>query len=450
MDDKTAKSAPLGQRLELLGPADYKAAIRRMADAIDAPAAVNLESCVRCGLCADSCHYFLDNHELKSIPAYKLNLVIRVFKRYFSAVGRRAPGWTGAANFDESEAREWIDSLFGRCTLCGRCALNCTMGIDIPGLIRKGRGVLASMGLVPDGLDSTVRTALETGNNMGITRQEWVETVAWLEEELQAETGDPEARLPLDRKGANFLYIVNPREPKFYPLTLTAAGKVFHAAGENWTLSSSFFDVTNYAYFSGDDSAAGLIVERLQRAMDELEAKTLVLSECGHGFASNRWEAPEWLSRKLGYTVKSVLQVVAEYVRTDRIRLDPERNPKAVTLHDPCQLVRMGGISEEQRFILQHAVREFVEMTPNRKENYCCGGGGGQLSMTDFTSRRRSAGRIKAGQIERTKAKVVASPCHNCLDQLAELNRHYKLGVEIKSVVELAAEALVLDRKKPA
>jgi Fe-S oxidoreductase len=450
MDDKAAKGAPLGQRLEHLGPTDYKAAIRRMADAIDAPAAVHLESCVRCGLCADSCHYFLDNHELKSIPAYKLNLVIRVFKRYFSAAGRRAPRWTGAANFDESEAREWIDSLFGRCTLCGRCALNCTMGINIPALIRKGRGVLASMGLVPDGLDSTVRTARETGNNMGITRKEWVETVAWLEEELQAETGDPEARLPLDRKGANFLYIVNPREPKFYPLTLTAAGKVFHAAGENWTLSSSFFDVTNYAYFSGDDQVAGHIAERVERAMKELGIKTLVLSECGHGFVSNRWEAPEWLSRKLGYAVKSVLQVLAEYVRTGRIKFDPQRNPKTVTLHDPCQLVRMGGIIEEQRFILRHAVREFVEMTPNRKENYCCGGGGGQLSMTDFTSRRRSAGRIKAGQIERTKAKVVASPCHNCLDQLAELNKHYKLGVEIKSVVELAAEALVLDRQKPA
>jgi Fe-S oxidoreductase len=192
---------------------------------------------------------------------------------------------------------------------------------------------------------------------------------------------------------------------------------------------------------------AGLIALRLKDDMERLGTKTLVLSECGHGFNSNRWEAPDWLAQKIGYEVKSVLQVVAEYVRTGRIKLDPERNPKTVTLHDPCQLVRLGGIIEEQRLILKRAVRDFVEMTPNREKNYCCGGGGGQLSMTAFTARRRSAGRVKASQIERTKARVVASPCHNCLDQLAELNKHYKLGVEVKSVIELAAEALVLNRE---
>jgi Fe-S oxidoreductase len=446
MSQRHSNDIPLAERLERLRPEDFKAAILRLADVIDAASAVHLESCVRCGICAESCHYYLDDRDLKSIPAYKINLVIRVFKRYFGSSGRLVPGWIKAKDLEAGEVREWIDSLFGRCTLCGRCALNCAMGINIPALIRKGRGILASMGLVPDGLASTVAAARETGNNMGITRDEWLETAAWLEEELQAEVGDPSARLPMDQKGAAMLYAVNPREPKFYPLTLTAAAKIFHAAGESWTLTSAYFDVTNYAYFSGDDELAGLIASRLKSDMERLGAKILILSECGHGFNSNRWEASEWLARKIGYDVKSVLQVVADYIRTGRIKLDPTRNSKSVTLHDPCQLVRMGGIVEEQRYILEQAVKHFVEMTPNREKNYCCCGGGGQLSMTGFASRRRSAGRVKAEQIERTKARVVASPCHNCLDQLAEINRHYKLGVEVKSVIELAAEALVLDR----
>jgi Fe-S oxidoreductase len=447
MGEGNTKDAPVKQRLERLHPEDFKRAVRRLADAIDASSAAQLESCVRCGLCAESCHYYLDDRDLRSIPAFKLNLVVRVFKKYFTPGKRLLPGWTGARAFNAEEVREWIDSLYGRCTLCGRCALNCTMGINIPALVRKGRGILASMGLVPEGLLSTLETARETGNNMGITRDEWTETVAWLEEELQAETGDARARLPLDQKGARILYAVNPREPKFYPLTLTAAGAIFHAAGESWTLSASYFDVTNYAYYSGDDELAGLIASRLKSDMERLGTRILVLSECGHGFNSNRWEAPEWLSRKIGYEVKSVLQVVADYIRRGKIRLDPARNPKPVTLHDPCQLVRMGGLAEEQRYILRHAVQNFVEMTPNREKNYCCGGGGGQLSMTAFTSRRLSAGRIKAGQIEKTKARVVAAPCHNCLDQLAEINKHYKLGVQVKSVLELAAEALILEKK---
>ena len=376
---------------------------------------------------------------MRNIPATKLNLVIRVFRSQIAGSGRTR---RGAPGLDAAAIREWADAHYGRCTLCGRCMINCTMGIQIPTIIRKGRAVLASLGLIPDGLDSTVALARETGNNMGITREDWVETAAWLEEDLRAETGDPLIRLPMDAAGGDFLYAVNPREPKFYPLTLTAAAKLFHAAGRSWTLSSKAFDVTNYAYFIGDDALAARFAARLREAMDELNVKTLVLSECGHGFASNRWEAAAWLSEKIGREVKSVLEVVAEDIRKGRIRLDPGRNPKTYTLHDPCQLVRMGGVIEEQREILRHSVRQFVEMTPNRKDNYCCGGGGGQLSMSEYASRRKSAGRIKAEQIARTKAQVVASPCHNCLDQLAELNKHYKLGVDVKSVLEIAAEAL--------
>jgi Fe-S oxidoreductase len=115
-----------------------------------------------------------------------------------------------------------------------------------------------------------------------------------------------------------------------------------------------------------------------------------------------------------------------------------------VTLHDPCNLVRLGGIVEEQRFILRHAVSDFVEMTPNREKNYCCGGGGGQLAMTNFAERRLEAGRIKADQVRATGAQIVVTPCHNCIDQFMELNKHYQLGIEIKTVCEMVAEALIL------
>jgi hypothetical protein len=128
---------------------------------------------------------------------------------------------------------------------------------------------------------------------MGIARAEWLETVQWLEEELQQEVGNNTARLPIDQKGVRYLYTVNPREPKFFPLSLIAVAKIFHVAGENWTLASDFYDVTNYGLFSGDDAASGLISSRLLETMKRLQAGTLVLGECGHGFKANRWEAPE-------------------------------------------------------------------------------------------------------------------------------------------------------------
>jgi Fe-S oxidoreductase len=88
-------------------------------------------------------------------------------------------------------------------------------------------------------------------------------------------------------------------------------------------------------------------------------------------------------------------------------------------------------------------VADFVEMTPNRQDNYCCGGGGGMLSMSEYGERRVASGRIKADQIRATGAKIVATPCHNCADQLIELSKVYKLGVEIQAVVELVYAALV-------
>ncbi|MCK4403637.1 MAG: (Fe-S)-binding protein [candidate division Zixibacteria bacterium] len=439
---------PYLEHIRQLEPEQLESALQSFRRLLDHKAVANLQSCVNCGLCADSCHYYSVTQELEAIPAYKLKLVTSVFRKLSTVLGGLAKGSEGNGALDSQIVERWVDSLFGRCTLCGRCALNCTMGINITRLIRMARTTLASIDLVPPGLQSTVTTAVEKGNNMGIPREEWLDTLQWLSEELQMEVGDPEAHLPVDKPGAELLYTVNPREPKFFPLSLLATAKIFYAAKESWTVSGDYYDVTNYGLYSGDDEAAGLLSSRLRESMVKLGAKTLILGECGHGYNSNRWEAPEWLAAEDRFEVKSVIQIIADYIQQGRIKLDPSRNQKSVTLHDPCNLVRLGGIIEEQRFILRNAVTNFVEMSPNREKNYCCGGGGGQLAMTRYAKRRLETGKIKADQIRMTGAQIVVAPCHNCIDQLTELNREYKLGVEVKTISEVVADALVIERKE--
>jgi Fe-S oxidoreductase len=391
--------------------------------------ALEFASCVRCGLCAEACHYYLATGDPRATPANKVRLAGQVL--HAKDVG-------GSSNRDE-----WVDDLFGRCSLCGRCMLHCTSGINIQGLVRASRTRLTAAGLTPADLQATVDTTVETGNSMAVTRDQWVETLKWLEDELRAETGDPRARLPLDEPGADFLYAVNPREPKFFPLSLVAAGAIFHAAGARWTLSSHWFDLTNYGLFSGDDRAAALFASRLRQAMKALQARALVLGECGHGFGANRWWAPEWLHEETSPPVISVLELIAGWLREGRLHLDPSRNDVLCTLHDPCNLVRLGGVIEESRALLGAAVSRWTEMTPNREQNFCCGGGGGQLAMGRYARRRREAGRIKADQIRRTGARIVAAPCHNCIDQLSDLNKEYKLGIQVTTISELVARALV-------
>jgi len=444
MPETMPETGELQARLDRLTEADFQRGLEVFRGKLGQAEASFLNSCVHCGLCAQSCHYHRADPALENIPAHRLELIASVFRRNFTLMGRLAPGLTGARPLDRKMAEAWLEAVFGRCSLCGRCSINCTVGIPLPRIFRAARAALGAMGLVPPDLQATVDTALKHGNNMAVTREDWVETVQWIEEELQLETGDPAARLPLDRQGANVLFTVNPREPKFFPLSLQASAKVFWAAGEDWTLASDGgWDLTNYGLFNCNDQEAGRITRNLVDAMARLGCRTLVIGECGHGYGAARWEGPEWLRQSFPFEVKSILELMDEYVRDGRIRLDPARNPLPVTLHDPCNLVRHGGVCEAQRRVLRGAVASFTEMTPNREQNFCCGGGGGQLAMARYKRRRLQAGGVKAEQIRQSGARIVVAPCHNCIDQLMELNREYQLNVQIKTVAEMVADAIV-------
>ena len=322
--------------------------------------------------------------------------------------------------------------------------MHCSIGVDVAYLVRVGRAMLAAMGYVPATLQSTVNAALRSGNNMAISTEEFTDTLSWLEEELRDEVNDPQASIPLNQQGKNVLYTLNPREPKFFPLSISAMAKIFYAAKESWTLSTTMYDVTNYAYFSCNLEEATAIAQRLYGEVINLRAKRCVLAECGHGSRTFRWEAPNYLQKSFPFDVITSVELLAEYIRDGRINLDKEKNQEIVTLHDPCNLVREGGVIDEQRYVLGHAVSKFVEMTPHGIDNFCCGGGGGQLAMSEYNDRRMKNGELKAEQIRKTGASTVVTPCHNCVDQLIQINNRFKLGVTVKTLAEAVADALVV------
>jgi len=404
----------------------------------------HLNSCVRCGLCAESCIFYLSTGDEKYIPARKVDIVASVYRRYNTLAGRLLPGLVRARELDEDTVSEMVDLLYGSCTMCGRCTAHCSIGVDISYLVSVGRSMLAEMGMVPSTLQSTVDAAIKTGNNMAIPVDELVDTLEWLEEDLQDDVDDTSASIPLNKSDVNILYTLNPREPKFFPLSISAMAKIFYAAGENWTLSTRMYDVTNYAYYSGNLSEAREIARRLHDEMFELNAEICVLAECGHGSRSFRWEGPNYLQNSYAFETITSVELISRYLKDGRIKLDKSLNKERVTLHDPCNLVRSGGIFEEQRYILEHSVSDFVEMNPYGYDNYCCGGGGGQLSMSEYGDRRLKAGELKVKQIKDTGALIVVTPCHNCVDQLMQLNQVYKMNVQIKTLAEVVADALVL------
>jgi Fe-S oxidoreductase len=378
------------------------------------------------------------------IPAYKADQLRKVWKREHDWLGRVFPWFVGAEELDEAWLDKAVDVAYGSCTLCRRCVVNCPFGVDTPAIVGAIRAMLTATGRTPAGLAATVQAHLETGNNMSISQEDIVDTLEWMEEELQEDVGNDGPRIPVDKKGARMVYTINPREGKYFPLTIQAAAKVFYAAGEDWTVDSKNWDVTNYALFTQDMASARIFSGWIVEAVERIGAEELVMGECGHGYRVMRWEAPNWLGRDLPFRVTSMLELMARYIKEGRIKLDSSRNAKRYTYHDSCNVARYSGVIDEPRLVIRHAVSDFVEMEPQGANNYCCGGGGGMMAMTEYAKRRVEVGKLKAEQIRATGAKVVLTACHNCVDALKDLNKEYKLGIEVQNVCEPVADALIL------
>ncbi|MFH1740523.1 MAG: response regulator [bacterium] len=409
--------------------------------------ALSASVCVHCGMCTESCHYYVATRDPKMSPTYKADKVRSLYKRRHDWLSRIVPRWTGAKNLQsDEELDELMDVVFGSCTMCRRCTMNCPMGVDTALLMRSARASLCAIGKMPEGVVQVCHDQYETGNQMAVSHQDYIETIEWLSEEHANDVGDPKAVIPLDKKGADVMYVVNPREVKFAPLTLLAAAKIMYAAGESWTMPSDGWDNTNFGLFAGDDKLGAQMGRRLFEKAKELRVKKVVVSECGHGFRATRWEAPNWAKMDLDFPIESFLETMTNYIKESRITVDPSRNKARVTYHDPCNLGRSAGLTEEPRFLLQHCVQNFVEMYPNRADNWCCSGGGGAMSMAEYNSRRIEVARVKADQLRTTGAKIVATACHNCIDGLSDLIRKYDLGMKTATVGELLAEALVMPK----
>jgi CheY-like chemotaxis protein len=237
---------------------------------------------------------------------------------------------------------------------------------------------------------------------------------------------------------------------KYDPRTIAEAAKIFHAAGEKWTMASEGWDMTNFGLFSGDDDLGGSVAQRLYEKVIELRGKRLVMSECGHGYRSSRCEGPNWAKFDVPFEMESSVSTMLRYIKEGRIKVDKSRNSKPVTFHDSCNNARSCGLFEEPRELLRLVCTDFHEMYPNRAENYCCTGGGGAMSMSEYTPQRLKSGVVKANQLKETGAEVVVTSCHNCVDGLTDVIRHYELGMEVTQLVNLVANALVIEKKVAA
>ena len=412
-------------------------ALKVLEKQLNRPLAATLEVCARCGICAEACHYYVAEPKLEHVPAYRGEQLRRVYRREHDFFGKHFPNWVNAQDLDQGTLEKMTEMAFSECTLCRRCTFNCPMGVDTPLMMRAIRAMATAAGTAPEILVMLADSAIEKGEHPEIFRDLFVEQIGQMEKELQTMVGDPQARITVDRKGARVLYVALAGAHTILP-----PAAIFWAAKEDWTLS--IYEAANYGVFLGDAARAKKIAGRIIDEAKALGVEEVIVAECGHACASLVWEAPNWFGETFPFKTRSLVELMADYVREGRLKLDPTANPEAITYHDSCNLARTSGIYEEPRQILREITTDFREMTPNGLENYCCGGGGGLVALPEYDEKRLVAGKPKVEQIRRTHAQVVVAACENCRLQLGDLNTHYDMNVKITALADLVVKAMRL------
>jgi Fe-S oxidoreductase len=408
--------------------------IAALREQIDGRVAAYLSSCVHCGLCAEACHFYVETGDPRYTPIHKLAPMKKLWRREYTFFGRLASRLGIIDPLGEADFADWEELVYDACTLCGRCSMVCPVGNDISAMLRKQREGFAAAGYAPDGLKSATRRTLETGSPMGVTWKTLQAQLRHVEKEVGLE-------VPVDRTGVDYLALLSSLEIMGFPEYIGAITRILHRAGVSWTLSSATFEATNSGVQIGDAAVARELLQRIFDAAEKLGVGNIISPECGHAYSAIRWESARIIGREPPFRIIHIVELLDQLQREGRL---PTRGKSGVrvTFHDPCNLVRKGGVVDEPRRLLNLVAEDFVECPDGGVMNWCCGGGGGVSANERAEGLRLEAFRRKKEQFESCGAEAVVTACANCRNILEEGLEHYAMDMEVLGLTELVAEYL--------
>ncbi len=391
-------------------------------------------SCVHCGICAESCLFYTETRDPRYTPIYKTEPLRKLWKNEYSFWGKLASKLGIGKPMTESDLADWEELVYDGCSMCGRCSMVCPVGVDISMVIFKVKHALAVAGFSPEGLVGATKRALEIGSPMGIT----MTTVRAMIKHVEEDTG---LSVPMDVEGAEYMALLSSNEIALYPEYLEALVKIFDHAGVSWTLSSDAFEATNSGLQIGNKAIAGQLVQRVVDGAEKLKVKTVISPECGHAYTALRWEGPNFIGKAYPFRVVHILELLDELQAQGRIQTTG-RETERLTFHDPCSIVRRGGIQAQPRNLLGPITENFVEMADHGSMNWCCGGGGGVSSNERAEDLKLTAFNRKKSQIEETGAEAVVTACSNCRMVMEEGLETNEMDIPMLGLTELIAEHL--------
>jgi Fe-S oxidoreductase len=391
-------------------------------------------SCVRCGICAESCLFYTETDDPRYTPIYKTEPMRKLWKNEYSFWGKLKSKLGISEPMTEADLSDWEELVYDGCSMCGRCSMVCPVGVDISMVIFKVKHALAVAGFSPEGLVGATKRAVEIGSPMGITMKAVLATI----KHAEANTG---LKIPMDVEGADYLALLSSNEIALYPEYLEALAKIFDHAGVSWTLSSAAYEATNAGLQIGNKAIAGQLVQRVVDGAEKLKVKNVISPECGHAYTALRWEGPNFVGKAYSFRVVHILELLDELQAQGKLKMTGMETDR-LTFHDPCSIVRRGGIQAQPRNLLQPITENFVEMTDHGSMNWCCGGGGGVNSNERAEELKHTAFNRKKSQIEEIEVDAVVTACSNCRMVMEEGLENNEMDIPLIGLTELIAEHL--------
>jgi Fe-S oxidoreductase len=406
---------------------------------MNAPIASFFSSCVNCGMCAEACLFYTETGDPRYTPINKLEPLRRVWEQEYTLWGKLKAMLGLSKPVTNELLEEWEPLIYDACTLCGRCSMVCPVGNDVSYMIRCAREGFVAAGYSPEGMKGASRRAITIGSPMGVK----FPALAAQIKHVEADTG---LSIPVDVEGADYMALLSSMEIMNFPEYLEALTRIFKQAGVTWTISSEAFEATNSGIQIGSSDIARELVNRIVVAAEKLKVKYVISPECGHAYTAIRWEGPNLIGRPYKFKIIHILELLDELRASGRLKTEGMEESR-LTFHDPCQIVRKGGVLEPPRNLLKMVASEFVEMKDHREMNWCCGGGGGVSANERAEELRLKVFNRKKTQLDELNVETLVTACANCRLMIEEGLEEYRMEIPVVGLTEMLAEHLVEDKE---
>ncbi|MEW6221125.1 MAG: sulfate reduction electron transfer complex DsrMKJOP subunit DsrK [Thermodesulfobacteriota bacterium] len=432
-----------------------------------------MDICVRCGACADKCHFFLGTGDPKNMPVLRAELMRSVYRNDFTAFGKVLKRLAGARELTPEVVKEWF-IYFYQCTECRRCSLFCPYGIDTAEITMMARELLHLIGVGTNWILEPAANSNRTGNHLGLQPHTFKGNAEFLLDDIETITG---LRLnpSFNRKGAEILFIIPSADVFADPGIFTFMGylMLFEHIGLDYTLSTYSSEGGNFGLFTSNQLMKKLNGKMYAEAK-RLKVKWILGGECGHMWRvvhqymdtmngpADHLELPvspitgTRFENAASTKMVHISEFTADLIRHGKLKLDPSRNDHwTVTYHDSCNPARAMGMLDEPRYVLKNVCNKFYEMPENtiREQTFCCGSGTG-LNTGEIMELRMRGGLPRANAVKHVRDKhgVNMLSCVCAIDRATLSNLvtdYWTPDVAVCGVSELVGNALVMDGEIP-